>query len=111
MMGGDMPKNDDFTLRLLTNAPLLAIQKESWCAHPVLTTEDASVWLAPRKDGKGCYAAAFNLSDEPRTVSVPSEALEGLHGKATELWTGLETALPLSADLPPHDAAVWRINP
>ena len=110
MMGGDMPRNDDFTLRLLTNAPLLAIQKESWCAHPVLSTEDVSVWIAPRKDGKGCYAASFNLSDEPRTVAVPPEALEGLNGKATELWTGSEAALPLSAALPPHDAAVWRVE-
>ena len=110
MIGGDLPKNDDFTLRLLTNAPLLAIQKESWCAHPVLTTEDASVWIAPRKDGTGCYAAAFNLSDEPRIVTVPPEALEGLGGKATELWTNQETALPLSAALPPHDAAVWQVE-
>ncbi len=110
MIGGDLPKNDDFTLRLLTNAPLLAIQKESWCAHPVLTTEHASIWVAPRKDGKGCYAAAFNLSDEPRTVTVPPEALEGLCGKATELWTSQETTLLLSAALPPHDAAVWRVE-
>ena len=107
MVGGDLPKNDDFTLSLLTNAPLLAIEKESWCAHPLTTTEDESVWVAPRKDGRGCYAAVFNLSDAPRTVAVPPEALEGIQGKAVELWTGRETALPLSAELPPHDAAVW----
>ncbi|MBQ6960450.1 MAG: glycoside hydrolase family 27 protein [Clostridia bacterium] len=110
MMGGDLPKNDDFTLSLLTNAPLLAIQKESWCAHPVATTEDASLWIAPRKDGNGCYAAAFNLSDETRVLAVPPEALEGVGGKATELWTNQETALPLSAALSPHDAAVWLVE-
>ena len=109
MIGGDLPKNDDFTLGLLTNAPLLAIEKESWCAHPIMSTEEASVWIAPRKDGDGCYAAVFNLSEEERTLSVPSEALEGIHGNAAELWTGRKTGLPLSASLPPHDAAVWRI--
>ena len=110
MIGGDLPKNDDFTLKLLTNAPLLAIEKESWCAHPVLRTEDECVWIAPRKDGKGYYAAAFNLSDEARTVAVPSEALEAGCGTALELWTGKTAAGTLSPHLPPHDAAVWRIG-
>ncbi len=110
MMGGDLPQNDAFTLSLLTNAPLLAIEKESWCARPVVSTADESVWIAPRKDGAGCYAAVFNLSEEERTVAVPSEALEGIGGKAVELWTGRETVLPLSARLSPHDAAVWLVE-
>ncbi|MBR3739844.1 MAG: glycoside hydrolase family 27 protein [Clostridia bacterium] len=110
MMGGDMPKNDDFTLRLLTNAPLLAIEKEAWCAHPIVNTEEVSIWVAPRRDGNGCYAAVFNLSEEERILTVPSEALEGIQGKAAELWTGQKASLPLSASLPPHDAAVWRIE-
>ncbi len=110
MMGGDLPQNDGFTLSLLTNAPLLTIEKESWCARPVVSTADESVWIAPRKDGTGCYAAVFNLSEEERTLTVPPEALEGVQGKAAELWTGKEASLPLSACLPPHDAAVWRLE-
>ena len=110
MIGGDMPKNDAFTLALLTNGPLLAIEKESWCAHPVFTSDKASVWLAPRKDGRGVYAAAFNLDDEARETAVPEEALEGFRGPARELWTGRETDGPLSALLQPHDAAVWLVE-
>ena len=111
MIGGDLPKNDEFTLKLLTNGPLLAIEKEAWCAHPVRTTEECSLWLAPRKDGAGCYAAAFNLSDEEKQVAFPSEALEGFAGPAEELWTGKEAhGASLSALLPPHDAAVWLVR-
>ena len=113
MMGGEMTKNDPFTLSLLTNGDVLAIERESWCAHPLRTTEAESVWVAPRKDGDGFYAALFNLSDESRTVAVSAadlERAEGLRGR--ELWTGREIrkADLLSASLEPHDAAVFRLG-
>ena len=110
MIGGDLPKNDEFTLRLLTNGPVLAMEKESWCAHPLYTTDTESAWVAPRKDGKGYYAALFNLADEARPLSLPPETLDNACPRAVELWTGKETkAGPLSAHLPPHGAAVWRV--
>ncbi|MBQ9263173.1 MAG: glycoside hydrolase family 27 protein [Clostridia bacterium] len=111
MIGGNLPKNDDFTLRLLTNGPLLAIEKDSWCAHPVRRTAEECAWLAPRKDGAGFYAAVFNLSDQERRIAFPREALESGFSRATELWTGKENdGGELVACLPPHDAAVWRVE-
>ena len=47
MIGAEMQKNDAFTLSLLTNASILEILKESWCAHPLRTTETESVWISP----------------------------------------------------------------
>jgi len=110
MIGGEMTKFDDFTLSLLTNAPLLEIEKTTWCAHPLYTKEDAAAWIAPRQDGQGVYAALFNLSDEAKTLRIAPEEL-GLDAvsAATELWTGRE-ATDLTATLEPHDAAVWRIR-
>ena len=102
-----MTKNDGFTLSQLTNGPLLAIEKESWCGHPLRTTDEEAVWIAPRRDGTGCYAAAFNLSEKKRQVTVPD--LGRPIKKAMELWTG-KSARVLSASLPAHDAAVWRID-
>ena len=106
MIGGDLPKNDAFTLALLTNQAVLDIQKTSWCAHPLYTTAEECAWIAPRKDGRGAYAAAFNLSDAPRQIRL---AVEVPFTKATELWTGREQA-DLTATLPPHDTALWRIE-
>ncbi|MBR3763416.1 MAG: glycoside hydrolase family 27 protein [Clostridia bacterium] len=111
MMGGDMPKNDEFTLSLLTNADVLAIGRESFCGHPLWTTEEESVWVAPRQDGQGMYVALFNLSDEVRTVSVTrGQAEMGCH--ATELWSGqpADAATGLSASLAPHDAVVYLVK-
>ena len=111
MIGGEMTKNDDFTLGLLTNGEVLAIEKESWSAHPLFTMEKESAWIAPRRDGTGYYLALFNLSDEERTVTVSAKQ-QGLadSSEATELWTGRKTAETesYSATLAAHDAAVFR---
>ena len=110
MIGAEMTKNDVFTLELLTNAPLLEIQKTTWCAHPLYTTDEASAWVAPRKDGKGVYVALFNLSDKKRKLSLDA-AEAGLNGikSATELWSG-KKGKKLSATLNAHDAAVWFVE-
>ena len=110
MIGGEMTKNDVFTLDLLTNAPLLEIQKTTWCAHPLYTTDEASAWVAPRKDGKGLYVALFNLSDKKRKLSLDAAEAE-LNGikSATELWSG-KKGKKLSATLNAHDAAVWFVE-
>lgn len=109
MIGAEMTKNDDFTLSLLTNAALLEIEKATWCAHPLYTTDSASAWLAPRQDGAGVYAALFNLSDAPQQLSLSAEEI-GLEtiAAATELWSG-ESSTALSRQIAPHDAAVWFI--
>lgn len=109
MIGGDLPQNDDFTLRLLTNAGVLGIEKDTWCAHPLYTTEAECAWIAPRKDGKGYYAAAFNLSDDTRTITIPPEAVELPFTKTEEMWSG-RIQSELTAALPPHDAAVWKLT-
>ena len=109
MMGGELNRNDTFTLSLLTNAALLEIEKASFCAHPLFTTEEESAWIAPRVDGKGGYAAVFNLSDAPRRVANDRESLEAPWTKAVELWTNAP-AVALCADLEPHDCAVWRFE-
>ena len=112
MMGGELTKNDDFTLKLLTNRDVLAIEKTSACAHPLWTTEDESVWIAPRRDGTGLYVALFNLSEETRTVRVTGEMLEGTYSAARELWTGEKRHLAdgVTATLGKHDAAVFWVE-
>ena len=111
MIGGELTKNDAFTNSLLQNAEVLNIGKESFCGHPLWTTEAESVWVAPRRDGQGVYVALFNLSDEKRTVSVAATQYEGGE-KAVELWskTSCDASCGLSADLGPHDAVVYLVK-
>ena len=111
MIGGEMTKNDAFTLSLLQNADVLNIGKESFCGHPLWTTAEESVWVAPRRDGEGVYVALFNLSDEKRTVSVAATQYEG-GSTATELWSGASCNAEegLSAELAAHDAIVCLVK-
>ena len=91
---------------------MLNIGKESFCGHPLTTTDAESIWVAPRQDGKGIYVALFNLSDEEKIVSLPENALEGAFSTGMELWTKqpIVPADGLSAKLAPHDTAVYLLK-
>ncbi|MBQ7786394.1 MAG: glycoside hydrolase family 27 protein [Clostridia bacterium] len=112
MIGAEMSKNDEFTLKLLTNADVLAIGKENFCAHPLRTTPEESIWIAPRQDGRGMYIALFNLSDVPRRICTPQNEANVSFVSAKELWSGETIGMTdgLSVMLNPHDAAVFLIG-
>ena len=110
MIGGELTKNDTFTLALLTNKELLEIEHTTVSARPICRNDRYCIWMAYRKDGAR-YAAAFNLSDEKQKVFIGQDMLEGTTARAWEIWTGLETECPvLEADLAPHDVAVWYVE-
>lgn len=112
MIGSELTRMDDFTVGLLTNAALLEIEKATYGAHPLYTTEEESSWVTYRRDGDGIYAALFNLSDEERTLTLTAAELERGVMDVEELWTGrrAEDAERLTVTLSAHDAAVWRIR-
>lgn len=117
MIGGDMPGFDGFTLGLLTNEGILAMHRNARHAHPLwrrtVGDSEFAVWTAGGGAGE-TYAALFNLGERPGAVSVALEEL-GLTGRQTaaELWTGeVRTGLSaITAELPPHGAAAYRIDP
>lgn len=89
MIGGHMPKNDEFTLNLLSNSDVLAVEKESFCGHQIFRTEEKIGWMAPRKDGTGCYVALFNISDQDFKTSFSLNDYElEQYTTAKELWSG-----------------------
>ena len=111
MFGGEMTKLDDFTRRLITNEAVLEMLKATFGGRPVYTREEEAAWMAPRRDGQGCYVALFKLSDAERTLTLSPDALGLAPCAAAELWTG-KPADPglLSARLSAHDAAVWLVR-
>ena len=96
---------------MLTRQEVLEIEKVTSCAHPLRTTEEESVWIAPRKDGKGLYLALFNLTDKKRAITVRTEDAELPSLTGRELWTGKNArkAKQLRTVLAAHDAAVWHV--
>jgi alpha-galactosidase len=64
-MGGDLPRTDVFTLSLLTNPEVIAVDQQSRDNRPVLDKGDFTVWTAATADGKARYFAVFNLGEQP----------------------------------------------
>lgn len=114
MVGAHLPKNDDFTLRLLTNKDILDIQLNSHCAHQLYRTGTEIVWIAPRRNSDGCYIAFFNISDSKRTISLDLETCDLEDAcSCTELWSNEALTIAgntLSADVASHGAKVFLIK-
>ena len=76
------------------------------------TLPEESVWISPRRDGKGVWIALFNLGNRRRTVSLSAEEADLPAFAGKELWSGkaLRKTKVLRAALAPHDAAVWHLE-
>ena len=69
MHGGDMTKTDDFTLSLLTNGEVLAVNQASTSNRPVFNRDDLVAWTADAEGSGDKYVALFNLRDRVRLIS------------------------------------------
>lgn len=114
--GGDLPKNDEFTLKLLTNREVLEILSATHCAHQLYRTEDEIAWIAPRKDRKGTYVALFNISEKKRVISLNLEAYELENTRhAKELWSGKAARIhsedgTIRVAVPKHGAMILKLT-
>ncbi len=114
IMGGDLPQCDAFTLSLLTNREVISVDQHSRNNRPVLTKGKFTVWAAETADGKGRYAAVFNLGDRPGTLEATWKELgltDGAHA-IRDLWRreDMNTAPGLRVELAPHASALFRIS-
>ena len=67
ILGGNLPKNDDFTLSLLTNDEVIAVNQNSANNHQLFNTNNQVAWVADVPGSKDKYLAVFNTSPPPPT--------------------------------------------
>jgi hypothetical protein len=65
IMGGHMPDNDEFTLSLMTNDEVVAVNQASTNNRQVFNTSNHVAWAADVAGSKDKYVALFNLSPPP----------------------------------------------
>jgi hypothetical protein len=65
IMGGNMPKNDEFTLALLTNDEVLAVNQNSANNRQLFSTNNTVAWVADLPGSKDKYIALFNTAPAP----------------------------------------------
>ena len=77
MFGGDLPSNDDFTLSLISNDEVLAVDQHGSHGGAFAEGSDSVVWTADGPSGNEKYVAVFNVGDSrPIDVRVDWAALK-----------------------------------
>jgi alpha-galactosidase len=76
IVGANLPKNDEFTLSLLTNDEVIAVDQRSTNNKQVSNQNYHIVWIADVPDSKDKYLAIFNAAPAPpaRGRGAPSPA-------------------------------------
>ncbi len=110
MIGAHMPKNDEFTLKLLTNRDVLALLTKTSGAHQLYRTEEEIAWQTFGDDGKSMYLAFFNISEEEHEIEIDLTGTDADEFETCkELWSGdrYDPAAPLAMTLAPHGAKLF----
>ena len=68
MFGGNLPDNDEFTLSLITNKAVLAVNQHSANNRQLFNTDDLVAWTADDPKTGDKYLALFNVSDQQQVV-------------------------------------------
>jgi len=117
IMGGHLPKNDDWTLALMTNDEVIAVDQHSTGGKQLSRAGDIVIWVADVPESKDRYVAFFNATDAatPAAISVSLHDL-GFSGHCTvrDLWTHKDLGdftNEFSADIAKHGAGLYRVTP
>lgn len=115
MIGGEMTGFDDFTMSLLTNRELLAIEKKSFCAHQLWRHHvdgcEQIAWFAPTVDGSGYYLALFNAGEKDSQIYCDLSELGINPENSLEIWTGVTDAVNgrVGETVKPHGVALYKL--
>jgi hypothetical protein len=63
MFGGDLPSNDDFTLKLISNDEVLAVDQHGTHGRAFAEGGDSVIWTAEAPEPNARYVAVFNVGD------------------------------------------------
>ena len=112
MIGGRLPSADEWTISLLTNPEVLAVDQESTDSRPVLTTDKIVIWRAESKSGP--YIGVFNTSPDSLKIHYTwtELGLDGTRFTLRDLWErkDLGTADSLTAEIPSHGAMLYSVR-
>ncbi|MDI5978985.1 NPCBM/NEW2 domain-containing protein [Amycolatopsis magusensis] len=117
LMGNDLRQMDPETLSILANREVIAVDQDPLGVpgERLRTNGGEEVWTRPLAGGD---VAVVLFNRGPHSTEIRTSAHEiGLrpaHGyRLRDLWTGQEGTTPgsISADVPPHGAALFRVTP
>ena len=110
IIGTDLPQLDDFSLSLLTNEEILAMNKNPLQAYQASSScnENIVIWVNECPDQKSYYECIFNLSDEVQTVKLNLKV--GNHDNIRDLWERKDLGNCSEFVLEPHSCKALKIS-
>jgi hypothetical protein len=121
MFGGDLPSNDEFTLSIITNPEVLAVNQNSTNNRELFDRQGHIAWVADVPGSEAKYVALFNTHDmgegAPPTEEVAVTFQEiGLSGPCTvrDLWAGKDLGVfsdRFAAAINYHGAGLYKLTP
>ena len=95
MLGAEMTKLDDWTLSLLQNERLLHLQNGCFTSRQLMRDKKQCIWAAVDLKTGEHYFALFNLTDQPKEITLSSKDWEDFFPDSitkgetyTEIWSG-----------------------
>ena len=114
MFGGDLPSNDAFTLALITNPEVLAVDQNSTGGHQSYRRGDTIAWTADAPGESAKYVAIFNVGESTESVNLswPDVGIPAKLAEVRDLWThkDLGSQDRISVPLPPHASALYKVE-
>ena len=124
MIGGDLRKMDDFTLSLITNDEVLAVDQQSENNRQLFRSDNGLIaWIADVSGSADKYLALFNTcdatGDAPQGASAPVSLNltdAGFDGPVNirDLWAKKDLGAAsgkFSPNVPFHGARMFRLSP
>jgi hypothetical protein len=114
--GGDLTQTDDFTLSLLTNPEVIAVNQDSSGNRELFHRDGLIGWVADVPSSADKYVALFNTSDlADQKVAATLKEL-GLTGRyrVRDLWVRADMSIvdtEFATNLPAHGAGLYRLTP
>jgi hypothetical protein len=119
MMGGHMPKNDEFTLSLLTNDEVIAVNQQSTGGRELSDKAGLIIWVADIPGSKDEYIGLFNARDKTgdetgATVTLLLKDIGATKASVRDLWKKQDMGTvesEFSQSIPFHGAGLYRVKP
>lgn len=115
MVGANLPDNDPWTLKLLTNPEVLAVDQDGGgtAAEEVSKDINSAIWKRTLLDGS-MVVGMFNRGDAAQTISCSKSSL-GLHGdwEVRDLWGRKNIGTlskVISDEIPAHGCVLLKIS-
>ena len=116
MFGGNLPDNDEFTLNLIGNNEVLAVNQKATASKELFSRDNQVAWVAEMAGSPAKYLAVFNIGDAGEEEIGVKWADLGLPANCTvrDLWAKKDLGAVQNGQafkVNPHASAFFKLTP